>query len=81
MSDKTRELPNPIAETITWCRLNRPDCAEYLERIYQSECDRPSEGSQALLLLISLGFSAGFAFQASSGHDQVPLPGESPYGP
>ncbi len=79
MSDKTRELPDPISETISWCRINRPDCVEYLERIRQSEGDRSSDTTQALLLLISLGFAAGRVFQVSSEHDQVPLPGKSPY--
>lgn len=82
MSDpKVQELPNPIAETISWCRLNRPDCVEHLERIYRAEGDRPSEYVLALLLLISLGFAAGREFQAAPAHGQVPRLDKSPYDP
>jgi hypothetical protein len=76
---KTRELPNPIEETINWCRHNRPDCVEHLERIYRTNRNKSDESSQAFLLLISLGFAAGRVFQAAPAHDEVPLLSKSPY--
>lgn len=79
MSDKIQELPNPITETISWCRLNRPECVEYLERIHQTEGSCSSKDAQALLFLISLGFVAGRAYQAAPAHDQVPRFDKSPY--
>ncbi len=70
---KTRELPNPIEETINWCRLNRPDCVDHLEQIYKKE------SNQALLFLVTLGFAAGRVFQAAPAHVEVPLFDKSPY--
>lgn len=81
MSDsKIQDPPNPLDETISWCRLNRPDCVEYLERIHRAKSNRSIGDTQALLFLVSLGFAAGREFQASPAHAGVLRLGKSPYG-
>jgi hypothetical protein len=67
---KTKELPNPLQETIRWCELNRPDIVDHMRRV---------QDNQALSFLVSLGFAAGRVYQAAPAHDEVLLLDKSPY--
>lgn len=65
-----QQPPNPVEETVRWCRLNRPDVAEQVAM---------TKDHVAFAFLISLGFAAGRAFQAVPEHSQVLLTGKNPY--
>lgn len=60
--------PDPIEETIEWCKKHRPDCVEHLEEIDKSNNPQVT----AIHLMMALAFASGRRYQITNP-DAIPM--------